>query len=211
MALFVGLIRSTQQHRVGYAALHHLGVPGLFLFAIFDSSPIPTFGGLDVLIAILATRHREPWYYYAAAGTVGSIVGALITFNMARRAGSSYLHKFGKNRAAWLQKSFEKWGTGALVVTTAVPFPFPTSAFFAAAGVSNYSVKRYIAVVALSRSARYSAIAMIAEHYGRHFVILLRHPDRYWGWLLLIAAVVAGLVAAAIVLRRKLETASQAG
>ncbi len=31
----------------------HLGVFGLFLFAILDSSPLPTFGGPDILIALL--------------------------------------------------------------------------------------------------------------------------------------------------------------
>jgi hypothetical protein len=51
--------------------MRHLGAFGLFLLAIVDSSPIPTFGGLDILTAILAARHREPWYYYAGVATAG--------------------------------------------------------------------------------------------------------------------------------------------
>ena len=37
---------------------------------------------------------------------------------------------------------FHKWGSSALAVSTAVPFPFPTSVFFEAAGASEYSVGR---------------------------------------------------------------------
>ena len=112
--------------------MRHLGGLGLFLLAIVDSSPIPTFGGLDILTAILAARQREPWYYYAGVATAGSVIGAYLTFRMARKAGLDYLsRKFGKRKVAKLLKYFERWGTGALVVSTVLPLPFPTSAFFA--------------------------------------------------------------------------------
>jgi len=35
----------------------HLGALGLFFLAILDSSPLPTFGGPDILTAILAATH----------------------------------------------------------------------------------------------------------------------------------------------------------
>ena len=194
----------------GYTSvLRHLGATGLFLLAILDSSPLPTFGGPDILTAILAARKNEPWYYYAFMATAGSVLGAYITFRMARGAGAAYLHrKFGERRVAGLLRFFDRWGTGALIVTTAVPFPFPTSAFFAAAGVVGYPVRTYLLVVAISRAARYSGIALIAAYYGRHFIRVLRHPDRYIGWLALIAGIVIAVTAAAILLMRKIETPS---
>ena len=194
----------------GYTSvLRHLGATGLFLLAILDSSPLPTFGGPDILTAILAARHGEPWYYYAITATTGSVVGAFITFRMARGAGAAYLQrKFGQRRVAGLLRLFDRWGTGALVVTTAVPFPFPTSAFFAAAGVVGYPLRTYLIIVTIARAARYSGIALIASHYGRHFVRVLRHPDRYIGWLALTAGIVIAVTAAAILLTRKIETTS---
>ena len=42
-----------------------MGALGLFFLAILDSSPLPTFGGPDILTAILAASHRAPWYEYA--------------------------------------------------------------------------------------------------------------------------------------------------
>ncbi|HEY1270908.1 MAG TPA: VTT domain-containing protein [Terriglobales bacterium] len=192
------------------AAARHWGAFGLFFVAILDSSPIPTFGGLDILTAILAARHLEPWYFYAAIATAGSVVGAYLTFRMARRAGAPYLQKkFGERRALQLTKHFERWGTGVLAVSAAVPFPTPTSAFFAVAGVLDYPLGSFLAVVLLARAARYAAVAAIASYYGRRFIRELRHADQHLGWIALITAGVIGLIVATALLRRRLEVPSR--
>ena len=167
----------------------HLGALGLFFLAILDSSPLPTFGGPDILTAILAASHRNPWYEYAAVATAGSVVGALLTFRVARRAGSAYLHsKFGNRKLDAILSFFHKWGTSALAASTAVPFPFPTSVFFGAAGASNFGLGRFLTVVTICRAARYGIIAVIADHYGRHFIRALRQPGQVLG----LVAVVRG-------------------
>jgi membrane protein YqaA with SNARE-associated domain len=188
---------------------HHLGALGLFSLAIVDSSPLPTFGGPDILTAILAASHRNPWYEYAAVATAGSVIGAYLTFRLARKAGSAYLHsKFGHRKLDAVLNFFHKWGTSALAVSTAVPIPMPTSMHFAAAGASDYGVGRFLTVVIICRSVRYTFIAIVADHYGRHFVRVLRHPSQYWGWLLLFAAVIFSLIMAGILLNRRLTVAN---
>jgi membrane protein YqaA with SNARE-associated domain len=189
----------------------HLGAFGLFFLAIFDSSPLPTFGGPDILTAILAASHRNPWYEYAAVATAGSVIGAYLTFRVARKAGSAYLNsKFANRKLDAILNFFQTWGTSALAVSTAVPIPMPTSMLFAAAGASDYGVGRFLTVVIICRSARYTFIAIVADHYGRHFVRVLRHPSQYWGWLLLSAAVILGLILAGIVLNKRLAAPTSA-
>jgi membrane protein YqaA with SNARE-associated domain len=196
--------RATRKGKGFTAALQHAGAAGLFAFAILDSSPLPTFGGPDILIAVLAARHRNPWFEYAIVATVGSLIGAYLTYRLASRAGKAYLQdKFGKKRFGSPIKFFEKWGTGALVVSSAIPFPFPTSALFAAAGASGYPRNKYLLVVFLSRGVRYVAIALIADHYGRHFIRMLRHPLQYWPWVLLLICVVVAVAFTANWLRRQ--------
>ncbi len=191
------------------STLRHLGPLGLFFLAILDSSPLPTFGGTDILTAVLSATHHNPWYEYAAPATAGSVIGAYLTFRVARKAGSAYLDsKFKKSKLSKFLKLFKKWGTGTLVASTAIPIPTPTSMFFAAAGASNYSTRKFLAIVTISRAVRYSAIAFIADHYGRHFIRVLRHPTQYWGWLLLFAVMMIGLIAGGILINRRLETAS---
>lgn len=189
------------------AFIRHLGGFGLFLLAVVDSTPIPTFAGPDILIAILAARHREPWYYYAAIATAGSVLGAYLTFRIARKAGLDYLsRKFGQRRVARLLEYFERWGMGALAVSTAVPLPFPTSGFFAAAGALDYPSETFIGVVTMARAARYGSIALIASYYGRRFVVGLRHLGRHPGWLVAIGAAAVLVAASAMVLRKRLES-----
>jgi membrane protein YqaA with SNARE-associated domain len=190
------------------ATLRHLGALGLFFLAILDSSPIPTFGGPDILTAVLAASHRNPWYEYAATATAGSVIGAYLTFRIARKAGSAYLDKkFKKGKISKFLKLFKKWGTGTLAASCAIPIPTPTSMFFAAAGASDYPPGKFLAIVTLSRAVRYSIIAIVADHYGRHFVRAIRHPMQYWGWMLLFAALTVALIAAGILINRQLESA----
>jgi membrane protein YqaA with SNARE-associated domain len=208
--VFLQSARSNRGHGLT-SMFRHLGALGLFLLAILDSSPLPTFGGPDILTAILAASHRDPWYEYAAVATAGSVIGAYLTFRLARRAGSAYLHsKFGHRKLDVILRYFDRWGTSALAVSTAVPFPFPTSVFFAAAGASKYSIGRFITVVTICRTARYGTIAIIADHYGRHFIRAMRHPSEYWGWLLLFAVVLFTLIIAGIVLNRRLGATTSA-
>jgi len=189
----------------------HLGAAGLFFLAILDSTPLPTFGGPDILMAILAATHRNPWYEYAAVATAGSVIGAYITFRVARKAGSAYLNsKFGQGKVSTFLKLFQKSGTGTLIATTAIPFPFPTSLVFAAAGASDYRLGKYLPVVAVCRAVRYSIIAIVADLYGRRFIRVLRHPVQYWGWLLLFAVLAAGFIAAGILMNRRLAASADA-
>jgi membrane protein YqaA with SNARE-associated domain len=210
MNAFIQTAKAHPAHRAT-SIFRHWGALGLFSLAIIDSSPLPTFSGPDILTAILAASHRSPWYEYAAMATAGSVIGAYLTFRIARRAGSAYLRsKFAYRKLDAMLRFFDKWGTSALVVSTAVPFPSPTSLFFAAAGASNYCTRRFLTVVTVCRSARYALIAVIAEHYGRHFIHILRHPSQYWAWLLLLAAAVLALILIGIVVNARLAGASDA-
>jgi membrane protein YqaA with SNARE-associated domain len=186
-----------------------LGALGLFFLAILDSTPLPTFGGPDILIAILSGSHRNPWYEYAAVATAGSVIGACITFGIARKAGAAYLNsKFGQGKVSAFLKLFQRRGTGTLIASTAIPIPFPTSMVFAAAGASDYKLSKYLPIVAVCRAARYSAIALVADLYGRHFIRVLRHPVQYWGWFLTFAVLTAALIVGGIMINRKLEPAA---
>jgi membrane protein YqaA with SNARE-associated domain len=202
------LIQNANPGHSFLSTFRHLGALGLFFLTILDSSPVPTFGGPDILLAILVSTRRDPWYEYAAAATAGSAIGAFITFRLARKAGETYLEsKFGRARVSAFLGVFKKWGTGTLVASTAIPFPFPTSLVFAAAGASEYHLGKYLAVVVASRGVRYTVIGLLADLYGRHLVRMIRHPTQYWGWLSLFAAAIVLLIGAGILFNRRLLNA----
>ena len=207
--MFRLIVRSPKSHSSPtlLSTLRHLGAAGLFFLAILDSSPIPTFAGPDILTAILAASHRPLWYEFAATATAGSVLGAYLTFRVARQAGSAYLdQKFKKGRVARFLKLFKHWGTGTLAASAAIPLPTPTSMFFAAAGASNYPKGKFLTVVTVARAVRYFGIAFIAGHYGRHFLRVLRHPIQHWGWLALFIGLAVAMVAAGVLASQRLET-----
>jgi membrane protein DedA with SNARE-associated domain len=80
--------------------------------------------------------------------------------------------------------------------------------FFAAAGASDYPLGKFLAIVTIGRVIRYSAIAFVADHYGRRVIRALRHPMQYWGWMVLLVALTIALIVGGIVVSRRLETAS---
>jgi membrane protein YqaA with SNARE-associated domain len=185
----------------------HLGAFGLFFLAILDSSPLPTLAGPDILIVILVVTRGNPWWEYAAVATLGSVIGAYLTFRLARRAGRKFLEgKFGERRVPTLLRFFERWGTGALVASAAIPFPFPTSVFFAAAGASgDYDSRKFVTMVTIARAVRYTALALVADIYGRHIIRVLRHPLENWGWLLAFAVAFGAMILVGILVNRRME------
>jgi membrane protein YqaA with SNARE-associated domain len=204
--MLVALIQSATVKHIGgiSAMLLPLGAFGLFFFGILDSLPLPIIAGSDILISILAGSHRNSWCEYAAVATAGSLIGAYVTFKLARRAGLAYLHgRLGSGRLPIILKLYARWETGALVVATAIPF-FPASVFFAAAGASNYRIRKYFTVVVLCRVLRYSFLAILANLYGNEVIHVLRHPAQYWVWLLLVVAIVAGVAAIGVVVSKRI-------
>lgn len=202
-------VRNRRAHPTLLTTLRHLGAAGLFFLAILDSSPIPTFGGPDILTAVLAASHKPLWWEYAASATAGSVVGAYLTFRLARTAGSAYLDKkFKHGKLAKFLKIFQHWGTGTLIASTAIPLPSPTSMFFAAAGAGDYPRGRFLTIVTACRAARYFTIAFIAGHYGRHFLRVMRHPTQHWGWILAAVVLALVLLVAGIMASRRLDATS---
>lgn len=185
------------------ATLRHLGGFGLFALAILDGSPIPTLGGLDLLTAILAARHKEPWYHYALIATAGGLIGSFITYSIARKAGEAYLtRKLGQGGMHGLLDFIRRWGAGGLAVATLFPPPFPATMVFASAGILGYPTRRYVGAVAVGRALRYGLLAWAAARYGRHFVRLVRHPERYAGWSVLVGGIIILTVIAAVLMWR---------
>lgn len=208
--MLVNWFQTPSRGRSTTAMFAHWGAAGLFLFAIVDSSPLPTLGGTDILTIFLAATRPHPWYEFAAAATAGSVIGAYITFLLARRAGRAYLdNKLTRKGIPKVLQVFDQWGTGALVASTAIPFPFPTGLLFAAAGASGqYTGRTFLAIVVICRAVRYAVLALVAHIYGRHIIRVLRHPMQYWHWLLLCAVAFIALIVSGVVVNRRFAEAN---
>ena len=177
----------------GWKLLRSLGGVGLVILGVVDSSVIPTFGSLDALTAILSVKNHDLWPYYAAASTLGSLIGAYITYRMSARADEHWLEKrIGTKRSRQVQGLLTRWGFATVFVSCVAPPPFPTSAFFIGAGALRYSQGKFIAAVLAGRSLRYGALGFLAASYSRKILRFLRHPRGFEADAKLIGITVAG-------------------
>jgi len=174
--------------------LIHLGGPGLILLGILDNSVIPLPGSMDIITILLAAHHREPWFYYAIMATAGSLVGGYLTYRMARKGGKETLErKFTPKKVKKVYAIFERWGFAAVAIPALLPPPFPIVAMLLAAGAMQYPTRKFLAALAVGRGLRYSILAYLGFHYGRHIVKFF--AQYYWPVLVTLVAfsVVAGL------------------
>lgn len=157
--------------------LVHLGALGFLPLGLIDSSIIPLPGSMDVLTIILAARSPELWFYYAVMATLGSVLGGFVTYRMARKGGEKSLEKrLSAKSMKRVIKLFERWGFAAIAIPALLPPPMPLVPFLLAAGAMQYSVKKFLAAMALGRIVRYMILAYLAARFGRKMLpFLLQH------------------------------------
>lgn len=185
--------------------IFHLGGLGFIPLGLLDSSVIPIPGSMDVLIIVLSARKQELWFYYAVMATLGSVIGAFVTYRLARKGGKETLErKFSAKSLKKVYGIFARWGFGAIAVVAVLPPPAPMVLFLFAAGAMQYSVRKFVLAMTLGRIVRYSLLAFLAARYGRRVLTVLSqhgHPVIIV-FIALFAAVMAVVV---FLLLRKLE------
>jgi membrane protein YqaA with SNARE-associated domain len=156
-----------------------LGGPGLILLGLIDSSVIPVPGSMDAMTIVLSAHQRTWWPYYAVMATVGSVIGAYLTYRLARNRGEKALNdRLSKRNRKKVVLAFERWGFGAIAVPALLPPPMPMVPFVIAAGALQYSPKKFLVAMSVGRLLRYGIFAYLGGVYGRKiFAVVLAHGE----------------------------------
>lgn len=178
-----------------------LGGLGLFVIALLDSSFLSFPQVNDLLIIVLSTRHPERMPYYAGMTTLGSIIGCLLLYGVARRGGEVFLRKRLKgkyaDRAIGL---YQRHGLLAVVVPALLPPPVPFKVFVLLAGAASVSPLRFTLAIAIGRGIRYFGQGYLAVLYGEQAAEFMKQYGVELGLGLAAAAI---LMAAFMLLLRK--------
>ena len=167
--------------------LIRLGGPGLILLGLADNSLIPLPGSTDIVTILLAAHHRTLWVYYALMATAGAVLGGYLTYRMARKGGKETLEKrFSKKKTDKIYAIFSRWGFAAVAIPAMLPPPFPIVPMLLAAGAMQYSTGKFLTALAVGRGIRYTILAYLGFHYGRHIVRLF--ALYYWPVLIILTA-----------------------
>lgn len=165
-----------------------------FPLGLLDMSLFPAPGSFDLLLIVLTAAHRELWWYYALMATAGSVFGAWPSFKLGRRSGEEAIEKrLGTKKSKKVFSAFRRWGFWSVFLGAIAPPPMPGSATIVAAGALEYPWRNFLIAWAFGRVVRYTLIAWITMHYGRHIFMWLR--SYYWPalWSLIGLAVAGGV------------------
>ena len=187
---------NTPSSRSVVSWLLHLGGVGLIPLGLLDSSVVPVPGSMDVATILLAARDKPLWFYYALMATAGSVLGAFLTYRLARRGGKAALAKrFSEKKVRKTLKTFELWGFAAVLVPALLPPPFPLVPFLVAAGAMQYPLPKFLIALTAGRLARYFILAFLGARYGRQILFVFSHHVAATLYASLAVAVAAIIIA----------------
>ena len=171
------------------------GGPGLFLIGYLDSSFLSFPEVNDLLIIWMVTRHKERLLFYSLAATVGSVLGCLTIYYIARKGGEAFLRKrFKEHYVDHGLRLFQKYGLLVVIVPALLPPPAPFKIFVLLAGVAAIPVWQFTAAVFIARFIRYGGEGLLAVFYGDAAATFLKDHARQAGLWLSGGALVIGLL-----------------
>jgi membrane protein YqaA with SNARE-associated domain len=170
-----------------------LGAPGLILVGLIDNSVIPIPGGMDIFVIILTAHRRNWWIVYALTATAAAMLGGYVTYRLAKKGGKESLEKkIGPSRARKVYRRFAKGAFSTVLVGAMIPPPFPLVPVLMAAGILQYSPRKFLTALGIGRGIRFFAIAFLGRMYGTAIVGWLSRYYRPFLYTLIAAAVVGG-------------------
>jgi membrane protein YqaA with SNARE-associated domain len=171
-----------------------LGAPGLFLISFLDSSVL-TFPVInDLLLVELSIQHPRRMPVYAAMAGLGSLLGCLLLYFIAKRSEEAFFHKRAGKHAHAIRHWVEKNGFVGMLMAALLPPPTPFKVFVLAAGVFEMPAATFASAIALARAIRYFVIGYLAIRYGESALpFLAQHKLE-----VTIAAIVLGLASYAL-------------
>jgi membrane protein YqaA with SNARE-associated domain len=170
------------RHLIG--PLLHLGLVGLLLMGIADSSFLVLPFGNDLLLVILVAREHGKFAEFVPAAALGSVSGVLLVDLICRKSGEAGIKRMmNQKRFNFLKQKIGSHAAMAIAVACLAPPPFPFTPVVAAASAFQYSRQKLLATVFVSRLVRYSLVAWAAIHWGTEIIRFSRSRDFVWGMI----------------------------
>jgi membrane protein YqaA with SNARE-associated domain len=161
-----GKLSGWKQQIIGVAGT--LGAPGLFLISFLDSSVL-TFPIInDVLLIELSMQHPARMALYALMASLGSALGCVLLYFIARKGGEAFFRRKAGERANMIRRWVERNGFTGMLLAALLPPPTPFKIFVFAAGVFEVPLTSFASAISLARLIRYFGVGYLAVKYGNN-------------------------------------------
>ncbi len=170
-----------------------MGGSGLFIIAYLDSSFLSFPEVNDIMIVGMVMRHPHLLVYYTLMSTVGSVLGCLSIYYLARKGGEAFLRKrFKEHHVDRGMVLVQRYGLLAIIVPALLPPPAPFKIFVLLAGVAAIPVWQFATAIFVARIIRYGGEGLLAVIYGDRAITFLQDHAGQVGLGLAAAALVLG-------------------
>ena len=173
-----------------------LGLVGLFVLALIDSAGLPTGGGPDLVLLVLAVDGATYGTIgqLMAATVLGSTLGCLVLYVIGYKGGTRILERIAHNRRSSIEERIHSHGMWAIGVAMVGPPPYPTKVFVFSAGVFSMAIGSFLSSVVIGRLLRYGVVGLLAAWLGplAEGAIMTHYPTVFVGLIAVAAVILLG-------------------
>lgn len=196
-----------------YSLLGYFLTPfGVVLMGALDSSLVFFLPlGIDFVVIILAARHPELFWLYALLATLGSLIGAAVTFWIGRKVGEHGLSRLIKpSRLKRIQQRVGGKAAVSVAALAIIPPPFPFTAFVLTSGAFRVNPWSFFLTLSGVRLLRFMVEGALAAHYGRGILAWMQSTTFTIIISVMIALAVIGTVVSGIAVYRSTKKGTEA-
>jgi membrane protein YqaA with SNARE-associated domain len=139
---------------------------GLFVIAFLDSSVLPLPVINDFILIDLSVRNHARMPYYALMSVVGSVLGCVALFFVAKKGGEAYFRKYAGPRSDKIRKWVQGNEFMTVLVGALLPPPMPFKLVVLGSGAFEMSLRNFVLALTLARVIRYFGLGFLAVRYG---------------------------------------------
>ena len=143
----------------------YLAAPMMIFVGALDSSLLSLPEVNDYITVARVASNPIEVYYFPLFPAIGSVIGCLVLYRIARRGGEFVTKRFEPKHLDRVKELYRKWGILALAIPALLPPPMPFKIFVATAGVMNYPPMRFASVIMIARLVRYYFWGVLAYFF----------------------------------------------
>jgi membrane protein YqaA with SNARE-associated domain len=178
------------------------GAPGLFLISFLDSSVLSFPVINDLLLIQLSIDKPSRMPLYAAAATLGSVLGCVLLYFIARTGGEAFFEKNAGVHGVAVRHWVEQNGFVGVLLAALLPPPTPFKVFVFAAGVFEVPVGSFTLAIFIARVLRYFTVGYLAMRFG-HYALPYLAQHKLQVAVIVAAFVVISYLLSRLILRKR--------
>jgi membrane protein YqaA with SNARE-associated domain len=150
-----------------------MGGGGIFAVAFLDSSVLSFPFITDALVMKMCIERPGRMLYYVAMATLGSLLGCIWIYWLAKKGGEVYFHRHGGRYAMKAKRWVESHAFLSLFIPAILPPPMQFKVFVLAEGVFQAPLRTFVLALVLGRGFRYLGEGIFAVRYGQGALLFL--------------------------------------